>query len=420
MVFSMADLLIQHQCPQCGAPITLNETDRLVSCGFCRVRSYLLPQVFFRYMLPHKALVDKTLVYVPYWRYKGMLFFATERGMQHRFIDASRLAVDDPCVPASLGLRSQAMALQFVTPETPGRFIKPEIPFAAVKGLFQNLSIPTEGGNVYHQTDIGEAVSLVFSPFYNANGLFDAVLNRRLGDAETAQRLNGLPGGAPTWQIRFLPTLCPGCGWDMEGQRDSLALICRNCDSVWRAGNQGLKRTRFVCVPEDAPDTLYLPFWQFTVSVSGIPLGSFADLVRIANLPRVVQPDWETRPFRFWALAFKVRPKTFLLISQQLNLSQPHVAGAGADDAHAFQPLPKGRIHPVNLPVSEAVESLKVSLAGFIKPAKSMLPRLPDIEITPRSARLVYLPFREGPHEYVSEAAGMIINKRHLALAGNL
>jgi hypothetical protein len=154
--------------------------------------------------------------------------------------------------------------------------------------------------------------------------------------------------------------------------------------------------------------------------VSGISLDSFADLVRIANLPRVVQPDWESQPFRFWALAFKVRPKTFLLIAQQLNLSQPHVAATEADDSYASPTLPKGRIHPVNLPVSEAVESLKISLAGFIKPAKSMLPRLSAIDITPQNARLVYLPFREGPHEYISEAAGVIINKRHLDLAGNL
>ncbi|MFH1982166.1 MAG: hypothetical protein ABIL58_09985 [Pseudomonadota bacterium] len=415
----MTDILIKHQCPQCGAPVTLAETDRLVSCGFCRVRSYLLPQLFFRYMLPHTAPEDKRLVYVPYWRYKGMLFFATDRGMQERFIDASRLAVDLSCVPASLGVRSQAMTLHFVTPETPGRFITPEKPFTAVSGLFDSIAVPTGGGTIFHQTDIGEAVSLIYAPFYGEKGLHDAVLNRRLGGEDKAEQLARLPGGAPTWKIRFLPTLCPGCGWDMEGQRDSLALICRNCDSVWRAGSTGLKRTRYASVPDDAPDVLYLPFWRFKAAVSGIPLESYADLVRIANLPRVVQPDWERQPFRFWSLAFKVRPKTFLQLSLQMNLGQPSVP-TGDDPALQAPKLPKGNIHPVNLPVSEAVESLKISLASFIRPAKAMLPRLPDITITAERALLIYLPFREGPHEYTNDAVGVTITKQHIALAGNL
>jgi hypothetical protein len=413
----MTDLFIQHQCMQCGGPITLAETDRLVRCDFCRVRSYLLPQLFFRYMLPSKAPIDRSLIYVPYWRYKGMLFFATDRGMQHRFVDASRLAVDDATVPASLGLRSQAMTLQFVTPETPGRFLKPEINFTGASALFKNLTIPGDGGTVYHQTDVGEAVSLIYAPFYDADGLHDAVLNKKLGGAEKSARLFAMPGGAPTWKIRFLPTLCPGCGWDMEGQRDSLALICRNCDSVWRPTRDGLKRTRFLCIEGDSPDVLYLPFWRFTATVSGISLDNYADLVRIANLPRVVQPGWEEQPFHFWSLAFKVRPKIFLRVSQQLNLSQPLVSG---DENHHAPVLPKGRIHPVNLPVSEAVESLKISLASFIKPPKSMLPRLPGISITPESARLVYLPFHEGHHEYANEKVGVNLNKRHIELAGNL
>jgi NADH pyrophosphatase NudC (nudix superfamily) len=26
---------------------------------------------------------------------------------------------------------------------------------------------------------------------------------------------------------------CPHCGWDMEGGKDSLVLICRNCNIAW-------------------------------------------------------------------------------------------------------------------------------------------------------------------------------------------
>jgi hypothetical protein len=129
-----------------------------------------MPQLFFRYLLPHNAPPDKTLIYLPYWRYKGMIFYATEIGIQHRILDATRLAVDLTCVPASLGLRSQAMTLNIVTPDTPGRFVPPDKPFTQITGLFENISVPKDGGTVYHQTDIGETVSLIFAPFYAAGG----------------------------------------------------------------------------------------------------------------------------------------------------------------------------------------------------------------------------------------------------------
>ncbi|MFH1985232.1 MAG: hypothetical protein ABIL58_25625 [Pseudomonadota bacterium] len=415
----MSDFIIQHPCPQCGAPITLAETDRLVSCGFCRVRSYM-PQLFIRYLLPHDAPPDKKLIYLPYWRYKGMVYYVTGNGIQHHLLDATRLAVNLSCVPPTMGLRSQAMTLNIVTPDTPGRFVQPDKPFSQVTGLFADLSVPQKGGSVFHQADIGETVSLIYAPFYEDGGLFDAVLNKQLGDTDAAWQVAALPGGAPTWTIKFVPTLCPDCGWDMECASNSLSLLCRNCNSVWRPGRNGLKRTRLTfIVAKEVKDIVYLPFWRIKTDVSGITLNSFADLVRIANLSRAVQPGWERQEFYFWSPAFKVRPETFVQLSRQMNIGQPAVA-AGDETVSQAPALPEGRILPVTLPVSDAVESLKISLASFIKPAKYMLPRLPDITITPQSSLLVYLPFHEGSLEYTNDAFGVAINKRLVSLAGNL
>jgi hypothetical protein len=76
------EFLIEYQCPQCGAPAILTETDRLFTCQFCRVKSYLLPGDYFRYVLAYivgrrsaeyRKLRDITiepgrhlLVYVPF------------------------------------------------------------------------------------------------------------------------------------------------------------------------------------------------------------------------------------------------------------------------------------------------------------------------------------------------------------------
>ncbi len=57
-----SNLRIDYQCPQCGAPAELAETDRLFTCVFCRVKSYLLESGYFRYRLPHKAPAGQELI----------------------------------------------------------------------------------------------------------------------------------------------------------------------------------------------------------------------------------------------------------------------------------------------------------------------------------------------------------------------
>ena len=121
-------LLIEHQCPQCGAPATLEETDHLFTCEFCRVKSYLLSRVF-RYILPHPARENKEVVYFPYWRFKGMLFSCVSNGVKHRIVDVSHQAIESQHFPVSVGLRSQTMKLRFVSPETEGRFLQTSLPY---------------------------------------------------------------------------------------------------------------------------------------------------------------------------------------------------------------------------------------------------------------------------------------------------
>ena len=76
-------------------------------------------------MLPNAAPKNKNLVFFPYWRFKGMLFSCVESGIKHRFIDASHQAVESGYFPISVGLRSQALKLNFVVPESRGYFLKP-------------------------------------------------------------------------------------------------------------------------------------------------------------------------------------------------------------------------------------------------------------------------------------------------------
>ncbi|HDH04186.1 MAG TPA: hypothetical protein ENH01_00515 [Nitrospirae bacterium] len=50
--FSGRTLQVEHQCPQCGGPVILEETDRFMSCAFCRVNLFIVSGDFSRYYLP--------------------------------------------------------------------------------------------------------------------------------------------------------------------------------------------------------------------------------------------------------------------------------------------------------------------------------------------------------------------------------
>lgn len=408
------NFLIDHQCPQCGAPAELSETDRLFKCAFCKVNSYLAEQDYFRYALPHNAPADHELVYFPYWRFKGMLFSCLPGGIQNRFLDVSQQAVSSPYFPASVGLRSQALKLRFVSPETKGWFINPALSIDQVMENFvrrANLNMPRP---ILHQSHIGESLSLIYSPFYVGRKIMDAVLNQPVSAAlDETFEVKQFSGGPADWRIHFIPTLCPNCGWDMQGRRDALVLHCANCESMWQASKKGMTRVNVVHMSGLQGDTvIFLPFWRIRAAVTGIELNHYADLVKVANLPKIVQPGWDRLPCHFWSPAFKVRPQSFLRLTHQTTLSQPR--------DHLVARIPEGNMHPVNLPVSESIETLKLNLAGLIRPKKAMQDRITDIHVKPSRYLLVYLPFEVRHHDLVQPTFNIAVNRNQLALAGNL
>ena len=368
----------------------------------------------FRYLLPHKAPDDRDLVYFPYWRFKGMLFSCLPAGIRHRFMDVSRQAVPSPIFPASVGLRSQALKLRFVSPEAKGWFIKPALSIDQAMETFIERANRDLPGPILHQAHIGESMSLIYSPFYVDGKIVDAILNQPVSaELDDTFDLNGFAGGPADWRIQFVPTLCPNCGWDMQGRRDALALHCQNCASMWQASQKGMTRINVAHMPgSEGANIIYLPFWRIRADVSGIDLNSYADLVAVANLPKVPQPGWEKRAWHFWGPAFKVRPQSFLRLIHHITLVQPR--------EQLVARIPDGDMYPINLPVSEAIETLKLNLAGFIKPKNVVLERIAQIQVKARRYLLVYLPFEVRHHDLVQTTFNIAVNRNQLALAGNL
>ena len=368
-------------------------------------------------MLPGAAPQDRELFYFPYWRFKGMLFSCVCDGVRQKFIDVSHQATMSRDFPVSLGFRSQALKLRFLTPETEGRLLPVRLPLEHVMQTFKqsfNLPLPKP---VFHQAHVGELLSLIYSPFYAAAGrLFDAVLNEPLGECLPQDIDQTLSTAGPSdWQLSFLSTLCPACGWDLDGAPDTLVLTCRNCDSAWKPGKNRLERLNFGHLPlavDSCESVLYLPFWRIRAAIDGIQLDSYADLVRTANLPIVPRAAWRDIPFHFWSPAFKIRPQTYLPLATKMTLAQPQDLPATG--------LPGGELHPVTLPVADAVDSLKVTLAAFVKPRKALYPQLSTITVAPQSYLLVYVPFLRGHHDLTQPSLKISMQTNQLALAGSL
>jgi len=398
---------IEHQCPQCGAQASLEETDRLYACPYCRVKSFLLTPDVFRYLLPAKTH-SADLIHVPYWRFKGVLLFSLASGNDHKFVDVTRCAAAMPAVPQTLGVRAQAMKLRFVTPESPGAFLRPSVSLAAVVKDVQRRFSRMLDKPLLYQAHLGESVGLLHAPFYASGGqLYDAVLDKPaaplpVDDPET------LKGGKPDWKASFIAALCPDCGWDLEAERDALVLLCRNCASAWTPSGERLTRVDSHVLEDPDPEALYLPFWLIRCDMEGIDLRSGSDLARIANLPSVPA----VQDFVFWAPAFRVRPQVYLRLADGFTIGQ-HQGRLAAG-------LPPARHHPAALPVEEACESLKIVLAGFYKPRRSLPDVLSRLTIRATHYRLAYIPFRADVHDYIDPLTGLAVGRNTLALSHNL
>jgi len=398
---------VEQECPQCGAPTELEETDHLIRCPYCNVKKFLYARDYFRFLLPHKTS-DKAILYAPYMRFRGKVYFCKDTSIGYRILDVTHRGAAFRQLPVSLGFRPQAMKLKFVRPGVAGSFLRRSLrPSDVLARVGRHTSI-VGSGKLIHRAYIGEAFSLIYLPLFVQKGkVFDAVTNRPIaqlppGEDIFAPAIDDNPG----WQITFMATICPRCGSNLDGERDSVVLTCTNCDTAWQALKGKFINVGFRAVPGRDENSIYLPFWKIAARDKGLGIYSYADFIRVTGQPRAVQRHWEDRDMSFWIPAFKIRPKVFLNVARQMTITQK--------DFDMEEVVPRKNLYPVTLPQGEAAQSLKITLASSVMTKKKIFPLLPRARFAVKESTLVYLPFNDTGHEMVQEHLRMSINKRTL------
>jgi uncharacterized CHY-type Zn-finger protein len=386
---------IEHSCPQCGAPITLSETDHILDCPFCRTRLYLVPDFHFTYYLSPSTKIgpQEELLYIPYWRFKGSSFRIALSALTYRFLDTNIIALQDTVLRSSIGMRAQTLKLHFVTSNTKGHFIKPEF------NLEQTLPrLVHNKQKTFHDTFIGEAISLIYSPLIlSRKKLYDGILRKPLLTVKPdfieklLSQKNMLKAA-----IKFIPTICPYCGWDMKGEKGSLVMICKNCNSAWALKKDKFEQINAVTMIGHMidEDTVYLPFWRIKAKFDGIDMSSYADLIKFANLPKAITKDIEISPLHFWSPAFKINPALYLRLCKQITLLRPY--------DNESQKLPQKHFYQATLPIGEAKEGILVNLAQIIANKERYYPKLKGLSVSIQDYRLEYHPFFNKGREFIS------------------
>ena len=357
---------VEQDCPQCGAPIALEETDRLLNCPYCNVKNFLFAPDYFRFVLPHRT-VGKELIYAPYLRFKGSVFFCMGQSVGHRIVDITHVGLPLKGIPLSLGVRPQALKMRFVGPDTKGSFQEFTLKASEILSKAGRLTTGSSREKLFHHAYIGETLSLIYFPLYIEGGrLFDAILNRPI----------------------------------------TKLLQDGNAFEKWEALEERFAPVDFLKVPGRVEDNLYLPFWKISARVIGVGIDSFADFIRFTNQPLVVGKEREKEGMSFWSPAFKIRPKVYLNLSRQMTISQGRL--------QTQKTIPKKSLYPINLPRKEAIQSLKVILAASAINKEKVLPLLPEVKFEIKKTTLIFLPFTDQGHDMVQQDLRAAINKKTL------
>jgi len=389
---------IDLQCPQCGAPAVLNETQYIIKCSSCGTCNIIHAHPYpCYYMEPNqKKYADLKIIYIPYWRFKGLEFTLGGNIPRFRVNDISSIAVQKTSLPPALGFHSQTQRLKFVHKGINGVFIQPEI---SRKNILHQI-----GGNSDRKVYIGEILSLIFMPFYlDSHTLYDGLTGNKLAVEPPDTDAGKKP---PDYNLKFTPSICPNCGWDLKGETDSLVLHCDNCMSFWLVRNRKLNRINALFFSSKKDIQLQVPFWRFHIEFSTLQLSTRANLIKTANIPKIIREKDIQQILYFYIPAFKLNPKLFLRIGKQVTMAEIEPA--------EVEIIRNDPFHPVDLPLEEGMQAVAPILMNLCSNKEGTWKILKHEKLKLRSCSLAYMPFHAAGSEYIQDTLGFSIPKNSL------
>jgi ribosomal protein S27AE len=433
---------IEHQCPQCGGAVTLEETDRLLLCSFCKSKLYIQAKDYFRYYFPPAPEIKEEIIFVPYWRFRGMHFACRTSGIKIDLIDKTLPAVSGNAFPPTLGIRPQSLKLKFARDMEGFRFLAPTLPFheslvetqnrlsyelittkdfktinACDEGsLLDELEVRTElkEDRLYYEYFVAETLSIIYTPTCIRNNiLYDAILMRPLSKAPAEQSLATETVNAD-WPLTFLPTLCPNCGWDLISEVDSYILPCTHCHTAWEVSQGTLRSIPYMVAHKNDHQrkATLLPFWRIKAEITGMNLRSYGDLMKLANIPRAFKSEWNKSDLAFWIPAFKISSPAYLRTARLVTIAHP--------SGELTTEFGNSAIYPASIPLAEAYDSLKGVITDIAVRKQDILPRLEKMTITITESLLVFIPFFDENYELVEPEIRCGLMKNALRWGKNL
>ncbi len=386
--------------------------DPVLRCGFCRTGLFLWARGPLRYHLRPAGEPSRRLVYLPYWRIRGLRYrLDPSRGVDGALLDTTVPARDGLPLAGSLGIRPQVLGLWLGDPGR-GRPVAASLgPAEAARTAESRVDGAVGARGVALTRLVGDTVALVFAPFALERAARGWQLRAALPDGAAWPLDAGQVRAArATLEAPFepqhrhaLPLRCPECAGDLPAAPGAVAFWCSRCGRGWAPGGGRLVPLAYETVPAPQPGCRHFPFWAVSFQARGLAFDSRAGLRRWAVSYQPAPPEWGRQPPTAWVPAFKVQPRLFLRLARNLTLA---ALPPGAADR---LPPDAGAVEPARLPLAEAAQALKMVLAELARGRERVLAALPGVGLRVRRARLVLVPFRRGRTEWIEPSTGTAV-----------
>ncbi len=407
---------IEHQCPQCGSPVTLEETERLFACPYCRVRLYMASDSTLRYYLP-PVRPEGAIAYVPYWRTKRIDFTCRVSGITTSVIDRTSLAHHSSCFSYSLGVRPQVFKLRLVGRSVEKALLPASVDLRDTRDVAAPVVMPDGSpipDPVLFRVAMREVESLIFSPVsFQGDKLCAAIDGKNLGRRTDEMLCEISSPDDAQGEVSFIPTLCPNCGADLIGEKESIILFCANCQQAWKVAGGALHDASAVFLAGGHSAT-YLPFWCVRAELEGmeeIDERLFIEPAKTGG-PGRGRVYLDEPGFSFWLPAFKVNASIFLTLAERATVAQPNLSDAGAEG--------KESIYPVTLPAAEAANLVRIIVALLVGKKEAAHSSFARMTIKPDEPQLCFIPFLFSRYELVQEKMRMSVLPNALKCGRNL